>query len=156
MNTSTAQKKSKRFEHKIPARVLIFEDNDGLRSSLKHLLGELGYEVFTFSNPGLCPVYNSVCHNCPLDHACADIIISDIDMPTQNGLELMKDRKQMGCKTKYRALMSGGWTDSKLKYAQELGCRVFHKPFDLKEMLQWLDDCSERIDPERKLSNLPT
>ena len=77
-------------------------------------------------------------------------------MPTQTGLELMKDRKQRGCKTKYRALMSGDWTDSNLKYAKELGCRVFHKPFNLNEMLQWLDKCHERIEPERELSKLPT
>ena len=135
-------------------RVLIFEDDGILRSALKHLLDKLGYEVFTFSDPGMCPVYDSVKHNCQLDYACADIIISDVNMPTQTGLELMKDRKQKGCKIKYRALMSGYWSDSDFQYAQELGCHVFHKPFNLKEMLLWLDDCSERIDPERKLSNL--
>jgi CheY-like chemotaxis protein len=134
-------------------RVLIFEDNDILRSSLKHILDELGYEVFTFSDPAMCPIYHSVNHNCLLDHACADIIISDVNMPTQTGLELMKDRKQKGCKVKYRALMSGYWTEPDLQHAQELGCHVFHKPFNLKEMLQWLDDCSKRIEPERVLSD---
>jgi DNA-binding response OmpR family regulator len=134
-------------------RVLLFEDDDILRSTLKYLLEERGYEIFTFSDPRLCPVYNSIDHNCPLDYACADIIISDVNMPTKTGLELMEERKQKGCKTKYRALMSGEWTDSNLKYAQELGCRVFHKPFDWKQMLQWLEDCRKRIKPERKLSS---
>ncbi len=137
-------------------RVLIFEDNDILRSTLKHLLEELGYEVFTFSDPGLCPVYDSVNHNCPLDHACADIIISDVNMPTETGLELIKDRRQKGCKIIYRALMSGDWTDSDLNFARELGCRVFHKPFNFEEILQWLDDCGKQIAPDRKLSNLLT
>jgi CheY-like chemotaxis protein len=135
-------------------RVLVFEDSDILRSALKHLLEELGYEAFVFSNPGLCPVYDSVNHNCTLNHACADIIISDVNMPVQTGLELMKVRKQKGCKIKYRALMSGDWSDPDLQHAQELGCHVFHKPFNLKEMIQWLDDCCERLDPERELSNL--
>jgi len=116
-------------------RVLIFGDNDILRSVLKKFLVELGYEVFTYSNPGLCPVFESTDHNCPLDHACADIIISDVN-PTQTGLDLMKDRRQRGCKTKHRALMSGDWTDSNLKYAQEIGCRVFHKPFDFNYKAQ--------------------
>ena len=137
-------------------RVLIFEDDDILRSTLKYILEGLGHEVLTYSDPGLCPVYDSIDHNCPLDHACGDKIISDVNMPTQTGLELMKIRKQKGCKTKYRALMSGDWTDSNLKYAQELGCRVFHKPFNLDELLQWLDDCSKEIEPDRKLSDLPT
>ncbi len=135
-------------------RVLIFEDNDILRSTLEHILEELGYEVFTFPDPGMCPVYDSANHNCPLDHACADVMISDVNMPTQTGLELIKDRKQKGCKIKYRALMSGDWTDFNLKFAQELGCHVFHKPFNVKKMLQWLADCSKQIAPDRKLSNL--
>ena len=134
-------------------RVLIFEDDGILRSTLKHLLDKLGYEVFTFSDPGMCPLYDSVNHNCQLDYACADIIISDVNMPTQTGLELMKDRKQKGCKIKYRALMSGYWSDPDLQHAQELDCHVFHKPFNMKEIIQWLDDCSKRIEPERVLSD---
>ena len=110
-------------------RVLIFEDNDILRSTLKLLLEEFGYEVFTFSNPGLCPVYDSVNHKCSLDNACADIIISDVVvMPTKASLELIKDRKQRGCKIKHQALMSEDWTDSYLKYAQELGSMCFINP----------------------------
>ena len=136
-------------------RILIFEDNDILRSILKDLLEELAYEVTTFSNPGLCPLYGSIIHDCPLDEACSDVIISDVNMPAQTGLELMRERKRKGCKAKYRALISGDWTDSDLKDAKELGCRVFHKPFNLKEMLQWLNQCNEQLDQERKLSKLP-
>lgn len=135
-------------------RILIFEDNDILRSALKELLEVLGYEVFSFADAGLCPIFDLANHNCPRDHACADIIISDVNMPTKTGLELMKDRMQRGCKAKYRALMSGDWTESNLKYAREIGCRVFHKPFDFKELIQWLDVCKEEIKPERSLSNL--
>ncbi len=137
-------------------RALIFEDNDTLRSTLKCIFEEFGYGVFTFSDSGLCPVYDSVNHKCPLDHACADIIISDVDMPTKTGLELIKDRKKKGCKINHRALMSGGWTDSNLKYAQELDCRLLHKSFNFEEILQWLDDCRKQIAPDRKLSNLLT
>ena len=137
-------------------RILIFEDNDILRAALKYIFNERGYEVFTFADPRLCQTFDSVNHYCPVDHACADIIISDVNMPASNGLELMKERLQEGCKAKYRALMSGDWTDSDLKYAHELGCHVFHKPFNVKEMLKWLDDCAEKINSERKLSDLST
>jgi DNA-binding response OmpR family regulator len=137
-------------------RVLIFEDNDILRSTLKHILSERGYEVFTFTDPKMCPVYDLIDHDCPADDACADIIISDVNMPRKTGLELFEERQQKGCKARFRALMSGNWTDSDLKYAQELGCHIFHKPFDIKEMLRWLEDCTGKINPERKLSDLHT
>ena len=134
-------------------RVVIFEDNGSLRSILKYILDQRGYEVFIFPDPAMCPVYNSVYHKCRLDRACADIIISDVNMPTETGLDFIKNRLAKGCKIKYRALMSGDWTDSDLQNAQDLGCRVFHKPC-ISEMLLWLDDCRKRIEPERKLSNL--
>ena len=137
-------------------RVLIFEDNDILRITLKHILNERGYEVFTYTDFRKCPVYGLTNHNCPADHACADIIISDVNMPRKTGLEFIKERQQKGCKVRYRALMSGDWTDSDLKYAQELGCHIFHKPFDIKNMFKWLDDCTGNINPERKLSDLHT
>ena len=135
-------------------RVLIFEDNDILRSALEYILDEQGYEVFTFANPRLCQIFDSADHNCPVDLACTDIIISDVNMPSKTGLEFIQERRQKGCKVKYKALMSGDWTDSDLKYAQELGCRIFHKPFDIREMLKWLSDCVEKINSERKLSDL--
>ena len=135
-------------------RVLIFEDNDILRSTLESILDGRGYEVFTFSNPGLCQIFDSVDHQCPVDHACTDIIISDVNMPSKTGLELIQERRQKGCKVKYRALMSGEWTDSDLKQAHELGCQIFHKPFNISEVLKWLDNCVGKINCERKLSDL--
>lgn len=135
-------------------RVLIFEDNDILRSTLQYILSERGYEVFAFSSPKGCPVSESDNHICHADHACADIIISDVSMPTKTGLEFIKERQQKGCKVKYRALMSGDWTDSDLKIARELGCHIFKKPFDLIKMFKWLEDCVNKINPERKLSDM--
>ena len=135
-------------------RILIFEDNDILRATLKYVLDERGYEVFTFSDPGFCQLYDSINHKCPVDHACADIILSDVNMPTKTGLELIKQQQQKRCKVKHLALMSGDWTDSSLKEALELGCHIFHKPFNVKKLFQWLDECSEKINSKRKLYDL--
>ena len=129
-------------------RILIFEDNDILRSTLKQILKTRGYDVFTFSSPEMCQAFDSVDLTCPTDFACADVIISDVNMPAKSGLDLIKERQQKGCKIKYRALMSADWTDSDLKSAHELGCYIFHKPFDLKEMLKWLDDCRDELNQE--------
>ena len=135
-------------------RVLLFEDNDILRSTLEYILHEQGYDVFTFSEPKLCQIFDSADHACPADFACADVIISDVNMPAKTGLDLIKERQQKGCKVKYRALMSADWTDSDLKSARELGCYIFKKPFDLKKMLEWLKECTNDLDPARMLSDL--
>ncbi len=49
--------------------------------------------------------------------------------------------------------MSTTWSEADWQYARKLGCRLFGKPFDLKEMLEWLVDCSKKIDADRKLFN---
>jgi len=127
-------------------RVLIFEDNDMLRSSLKSILDNRGYEVHLFSNPGMCSQYYSSNQNCLMDDSCSDIIISDVNMPVENGIAFIKSRLKNGCKVKYRALMSADWNDKDLKCAEKIGCKVFFKPFELKELLKWLERCRSQIE----------
>ncbi len=134
-------------------RVLIFEDNASLRSTLDNILKELGFEVFTFSDPGMCPLRASGDSICPLNHACSDIIISDVNMPTETGLEFIEERLRNGCKIKNRALMSADWSETDLQRAKKLECRIFHKPFNLEELLPWLKECRKRIDSKRELSD---
>jgi hypothetical protein len=64
--------------------------------------------------------------------------------------------RQKGCKINHRALISGGWNHSNLNYAQELDCRLLHKPLNFEEILQRLDNCRKQIASNRKLSNLLT
>ena len=137
-------------------RILVFEDNDIIRSALEHIFRKLGYEVYTFSDPEMCPFYDSAKHDCFIDNACADIIISDIHMPTKTGLELFKELRQKGCRVKYWALMSADWSNSNLKNAQKLGCQIFYKPFRMEKMLKLINDCINKLNPGRKLSDLHT
>ena len=117
-------------------RVLIFDENESLSSTLKKIFGEHGYEVYTFSDCGVCPLFLLNNHHSMFENACSDIIISDLYMPTIKGLKLIKDRIDSGCKVKFRALMSTTWPDADWPYASTLGCQLFRKPFDLKEMLE--------------------
>lgn len=136
-------------------RVLIFGDNDVLRSTLKILLDESGYEVHTFSNPAMCPLNYPSDHDCLFEEPCSDIIISDVNMPVENGLDFIKGRLDKGCKVKFRALMSAEWTISGFQQAETIGCKVFNKPFNLDEMLKWLSNCQKQIDQKRVLSDWP-
>lgn len=134
-------------------RVLIFEDNNFVRGALKDFLGEFGYEVFTFEDPVASPLYKKSYCDCRSGKTCTDIIISDVNMPFVNGLDFIKGQIQKGCKVKSRALMSGDWTHANLQSAQNLGCRVFTKPFDIIEIVRWIEDCQKRMDPFRELSD---
>ena len=135
-------------------RVLIFDESEALSVTLKNIFVERGYEVFTFSNSGVCPLLHRVDHIAISDSVCSDIIISDLYLPNIDELELIKDRIDNGCKVKCRALMSTTWSETDWQYAHKLGCRLFRKPFDLSEMLEWIDACAKMIDTERKLLNI--
>lgn len=136
------------------ARVLIFDENEALNVTLNNILVERGYEVFTFSDRGVCPLFHTVDHIAMSDSICSDIIISDLYLPNIDGLELIRDRINNGCKVKCRALMSTTWSETDWRYAHKLGCKLFRKPFNLEEILEWLDDCAKKIDANRKLLNL--
>jgi len=141
------------MEVRLNPRVLIFEDNDILRTTLKSILENLGYEVHLFSSPGMCPLYYSSNQDCLHDDSCSDIIISDIHMPFENGIDCIKNRLKRGCKIRFRALMSADWNDKDLRYADKTGCKVFYKPFDVKELLTWLDTCRRIINQNSTISN---
>ncbi len=134
-------------------RVLIFEDNNFVRCTLKDFLGEFGYEVFSFEDPVASPLYKKNYCDCRTGKTCADIIISDVNMPYINGLDFIKGQIQKGCKVKSLALMSGDWTHTNLQRAQNLGCRIFNKPFDILEIVRWIEVCQKRMDPSRELSD---
>lgn len=129
-------------------RAVVFEDDEFARSMLWRLLDKRGYEVFTFPHPGLCPLSRS--DEC--FYACADILISDVEMPVTNGLEFVEQQVRKGCKVRNIAPMSGAWSNSDLQYAWRLGCRTFEKPMDLGQFNAWLDECERTVDPNRVLA----
>jgi two-component system response regulator AtoC len=134
-------------------RVLVFEDNELIRSVLWRILEKRGYEVFTFPDPDSCPLYLAPTCPCPGDEACADIIITDIRMPKTSGLEFIENQLKKGCKVKNIGLMSSTWVDYEVECAQRLGCLAFPKPFNLNELNEWFDDCEKNVDTNRVLSD---
>ncbi|NIO04767.1 MAG: hypothetical protein GTN74_09180 [Proteobacteria bacterium] len=138
-------------------RAFVFEDNEALRGTISSILKSRGYEVFSYSEPLACPAYLDRECPCLEDYACGDIFITDNGMPKMTGLEFIENQLRHGCKAieKNKAVMSGAWTDSEREQGQRLRCRTFEKPFKTNELLSWLDECEKRVDPHRKLSDLP-
>jgi DNA-binding response OmpR family regulator len=136
-----------------PYRVLVFEDDDALRKLLWEYFDSRKYEVFTFPNPKSCALCDIHSCNCPVQHACADIIISDLNMPFVKGLDFLEQQIKKGCKVRYLALMSGYLTEDDSDRAKALGIKLFEKPFRLTELYDWAKTVEEMIPDNRLLTD---
>lgn len=134
-------------------RVLIFDDDPLIRQLLWAVCDRRGYEVFTFPDPGLCPLHTTDSCPCETGRSCSDIIISDLKMPNVMGLDFVEELIGKGCRCRNVALMSGSWSDDEFHRAQRLGCKVFAKPFHVSQIIEWLDAVEGRLVPSRKLDD---
>ena len=87
-------------------RVLVFDDDESTRKLLWEYFDSRKYEVFTFPHPKSCALSDLQSCACPIHQACADIIISDLNMPFMKGLDFLEQQIRKGCKCKHLALMS--------------------------------------------------
>ena len=131
-------------------RAVIFDDNDLIRFTLWHLFDQRGYEVFTFPEPGLCPLH--VVQECPFpgDSSCADLIISDVNMFGESGIDFIEKLVEKGCKQRRFALMSGTFSAADLVRGERLGCKLFTKPLKMAEVAAWVEEV-ERIIPANRI-----
>ncbi len=141
------------MENRTPYRVLIFDDDESFRQILRHYFDSRGYDVFTFPNPGICPLSGVSSCQCPLEESCSDIIISDLNMPFKKGLEFLEEQLTKGCRCKNMALMSGDLGEGDIERASSLKIKLFQKPFTIKEIEEWVSEIEKTINPARRLSS---
>jgi len=109
---------------------------------MSRILNRRNIEVKSYQNPVETPVYQ--CRNCPCSlkakGVCPDLIISDFNMPTVNGVELLESLVGKGCRCRHLALISGD-TSSLSHYSRvaKFGTRYFTKPLDIDDFYDWLD-----------------
>ena len=135
----------------IRRRAVILDDNITLRKVLWRLFDARGYEVFTFPDPGLCPLHVARGCPCPPFTSCADIIVSDLNMIDGNGMDFLEQLVQKGCKQQHFALMSGNFSEADLARASRLNCKSFTKPLDMAQLTAWLEEVERLIPSERTL-----
>jgi len=58
-----------------------------------------------------------------------------------NGLTLLARQARGACKVpmEMKAVLSGDFAPDELAQAEELGCKIYHKPYDLDEIFDWLN-----------------
>lgn len=127
-------------------RTFIFDDDELIRSTLKYFLESEGYEVYAFENPEQCPYYLYRPCTCEVNISCADVIITDINMPGENGIEFIENQIHHGCKVRNIAIMSGEWEGPHIAKARDLGCKVFRKPFSIIELRDWINSIRAEVE----------
>jgi DNA-binding response OmpR family regulator len=133
-------------------RALIFDDHEETRQMLWSFFDERGYEVFTFPHPAICPLNQKEVCPCPIKQSCADVILSDLNMPIKTGLLFFEEQIKKGCRCKHFALMSGAFSEDDISKGKSLGIKILKKPLEITELMDWLDQIEKHIDPKRKLS----
>jgi DNA-binding response OmpR family regulator len=134
-------------------RVIVLEDDENLRGLIRLILERRGYEVIAFEDPAECPLVHSHVCVCGPNEVCADVLISDVNMLQISGLQFVESQRKKGCKLERIAFMSGTWDEAALEQARRLGCKVFHKPFNIKELNDWLAECEQSPESLKKLSD---
>jgi len=122
-------------------KAIILDDDPIILTLLENVLKKRRYEVLRYTCPPHCPVYQYEKCDCFLEkNLCADVIITDLDMPFVKGTEFIERLRAIGCKCNNIAMMSGSWTPKNLKHATSLAIKILQKPFEIKSLVKWLED----------------
>lgn len=126
-------------------RIMIIDDEQCIRDSLKWHLEDLGHAVTAEPEPFHCNVYRG--ESCPKSAACTDVLLIDQNLPFMTGLEFIRQLKEKGCKgiTSHMLLMSGDTTSIDHGMAQTLGCTVVQKPMSFEFLGAWLETVKAHI-----------
>lgn len=130
-------------------RILIIDDDAEIRDLLKISLSARGHEVTALSNPSEFPFLDDGTCPCPKDTPCADILITDNIMPKIEGIDFFKKLINCGCQPLVKgnmAIMSAYLTIHYMNELNNLGIHYFRKPFNLKDINDWVDLCQSRIE----------
>jgi len=128
-------------------RVIIFDDEPVVLLVLKNFFEDRGYEVLSYAEPTVCPVYRSGT-DCANEAPCGDVLLTDYKMPGMNGVELIEAQVRKGCRLtpKNKALLTGFLDDGKSERLRRLGAAFFEKPVLFDELGRWLAECEGRMD----------
>lgn len=138
----------------VKLRIIIIDDEECIRESLKIHLSDLGHEVVTFDSAMACPAFNN--HECENSGACADIVLVDHNMPGMTGLEYLKKMTHHGCRVlpRNRVLMTGDATPALENEIKKIGCDIIQKPLRLSKIEELIDQARIFISTSRKLSQI--
>ena len=123
------------------AKILIIDDDPAIRRLLHRTLGDAGHEVVEAANG-----YEGVRK---FRAAPPDLVITDIIMPEQEGVQTIREIRALGSDVAILAISGGGIGGAALylTVAEELGAdAALPKPFRPRELMAVVD---KLLDPAR-------
>lgn len=137
-------------------RILVFEDDFTIRKPICNFLRAKGYEVLDFPSPLTCALVSEKQCACPREHACADLVITDMNMPGMTGLELIRMLADKGCHAppQNKIVISSALSAEQHAEFRALGCHFLPKPFQLHELWKAVQICEQNVAPDRQLAPL--
>jgi DNA-binding response OmpR family regulator len=112
-------------------RVLVIEDNAGLRDYLRLAIESAGHQVLTAADGREALAY--------LNGHPVDTVLTDLFMPEMDGIEVIAELRRQFPGIKLLA-MSGRSGVDYLAVAKELGAaRILRKPFQMDELMSALE-----------------
>src|SRR5450631_2097013 len=110
-----------------PPTVLIADDDRSIRTVLTQALGRSGYQVRTTSNAATLWRW--------VEEGEGDLVITDVVMPDENGLDLIPRIKRVRPDLRVIVMSAQSTLMTAVKAAQRGAFEYLPKPFDLKELL---------------------
>ena len=129
-------------------RVLIVDDDAGLRQSLALLLQEAGYDVVTEGDP------EQALHRAT--GGTFDLVLCDVRMPKMDGVTFLRRYRSDGGQALMIMMSAYGSEDSALAAMREGAYDYLHKPFRPDEVTMTLKKAEEREKLRREVEVLRT
>jgi two-component system, NtrC family, response regulator AtoC len=129
-------------------RVLIVDDDAGLRQSLALLLQEAGYDVVTEGDPEQALVRAM--------GGTVDLVLCDVRMPKMDGVTFLRRYRADGGQALMIMMSAYGSEDSALAAMREGAYDYLHKPFRPDEVTMTLKKAEEREKLRREVEVLRT
>ena len=135
-------------------KVLVIDDEECIRDTLRWYLEDLGHDVLCASEPNFCDIYQN--HDCLKDLPCGDMLLIDYHMRTTTGLDFVELLSKRGCKIlpANKIIISGDISAIDMDRVEALGCQVEQKPLSFERLDELIDEASQRIASDRVLADL--
>lgn len=117
---------------KVPrSRLLVVDDDEGMRENLAELFESLGYEVKTAANTASALEI--------LDAGDVDLLLSDYKMPGPSGVELIEEARRR--RPRLRAILMTAFGDSltEIESLRRGAVAYVNKPFEADEIVAFVE-----------------